>query len=316
MDGNEDRINDLEQANLQLDIEAREAHNARRRAEDMLAEETLKAAAALRALDEYKVANPLRTQLYVNKGNHSANIYSHLSLSLSRLLGMNHRPEIRLASTHDVPRILFLIIQTISGAYSLYKAQGSQIERYGYAALGLAVSPCMMVAIINPIDSLLTSEYETVYPVHSKTMDEMGGRGGLCDRVAGTLENLDHEQYANTDGEAETNYAGSKMQFASSSGRLVCHDVAEVSSHKELQLSESNCIPPVKEVWLAQKWRRQWRDRKKGRKPRSLTSMLCVPSHSEFTRLPPVWYQSYFNLLGIVLLLFALALPYLIIGIL
>ena len=110
----------------------------------------------------------------------------------------------------------------------------------------------MMFSIINPIDSLLTSEYETVYPVHSKTMDEMGGRGGLYDGVAGTLENPDHEQYANIDGEAETNYAGSKMQFASSSGRLVCHDVAEASSHKELQLSESNYIPPVKEVWLAQ----------------------------------------------------------------
>ena len=50
--GNQDRFSDLEQANLQLDIEAREAHNARRRAEDMLAEETLKAAAALKALDE------------------------------------------------------------------------------------------------------------------------------------------------------------------------------------------------------------------------------------------------------------------------
>ncbi|KAL8958038.1 MAG: hypothetical protein Q9183_005916, partial [Haloplaca sp. 2 TL-2023] len=112
-------------------------------------------------------------------------VYSHIrqtrTVSISRLLGVSHTPDIKLASTHDVPRILFSIIQTISGAYSLYRARGTQIERYGYAAYGLTPLPYMMVSVINLIGSLLTSEYETVYLVHSTIMDELKNRGGLCD---------------------------------------------------------------------------------------------------------------------------------------
>ena len=90
---------------------------------------------------------------------------------------------IRLASTHDIPRILFSLIQTISGGYSLYKARGSQIDRYGFAAFGLTVLPYMIVSIINFVGSLLSAEYETMYMVESTSMDEMMERGGVDDGV-------------------------------------------------------------------------------------------------------------------------------------
>ncbi|KAL9595356.1 MAG: hypothetical protein Q9179_005019 [Wetmoreana sp. 5 TL-2023] len=246
-------------------------------------------------------------------------IYSHIkqlrSLSISRLLGLDHTPEIRLASTHDVPRILFSIIQTVSGGYSLYKARGSQIERYGYAAFGLTVLPYMMVSMINLIGSLLTSEYETVYLVHSAVMDEMRGRGGLCDGVVGTLERPGHQLYVHNDGETETKAEGKKMQFINSPGEVRCHDITDGSPEMELQVSERNHITPVKEPWVAAgSMKRRWRRRKEasGNQP----PLLCVPSHSGFTRLAPLWYQSALNVLTIFLLILALGLPHIIIAIL
>ena len=47
--------------------------------------------------------------------------------------------ETTIASTHDVPRVLFSLAQTISGGWAIYKARGSQIDRYGFAAFGLTV---------------------------------------------------------------------------------------------------------------------------------------------------------------------------------
>lgn len=94
----------------------------------------------------------------------------------------------RLASTQNAPRILFSLVQTVSGAWSLYRAQGLQIERFGYAAYGLTVLPYMIVSVINFVGSLLTKEYDMVYLVHSSIMDEMISQGGSVDGVIGSVE--------------------------------------------------------------------------------------------------------------------------------
>lgn len=254
-------------------------------------------------------------------------IYSHIkqyrTVSISRLLGLNHTPAIKLASTHDVPRILFSIIQTVSGAYAMYRARGSQIDQYGYAAFGLTVLPYMMVSIVNFIGSLLSSEYETVYLVHSSILDEMRTRGGLCDGVVGTLERPSHQQFVYVEGETDVKLQGSKMQFTHSPGELHCHEVAEGLPKVELQISERNHPVPPKEVWLADSWARQWRERRERRTNKTqgeeqgpTNSLLCVPSHSGFTHLSPLWYQSILNVLSLILLILALSLPYVIITIL
>ena len=94
----------------------------------------------------------------------------------------------RLASTQNAPRILFSLSQTISGGWSLYRAQGLQIDRFGWAAYGLTVLPYMIVSVINFMGSLLTKEYDMVYLVHSCIMDEMISRGGTVDGVVGSVD--------------------------------------------------------------------------------------------------------------------------------
>lgn len=253
-------------------------------------------------------------------------IYSRVkhtrTLSISRVLGMNHIPDIKLASTHDVPRILFSLIQTISGAYSLYKARGSQVERYGYAAYGLTVLPYMMVSIINLVGSLLTSEYETIYMVHSTIMDEMKSRGGLCDGVVGTVERPDHQAYVYIDGEEETRPKGQRIQFSNSGGEVHCQDLAEKTAVAELHVSHWNHIEPVQEVWLHQKWGTERKKAKERRRSLSdcpsakHTQLLCVPSHSSFTRLSRRWQQTCLNTLSIALLVLSLGFPHVMIAIL
>ncbi|KAL8716203.1 MAG: hypothetical protein Q9220_000108 [cf. Caloplaca sp. 1 TL-2023] len=249
-------------------------------------------------------------------------IYSHIkhlrSLSISRLLGLTHAPQIKLASTHDVPRILFSIIQTASGAYALYKARGSQIDRYGYAAFGLTVLPYMMVSIINLIGSLLTNEYETLYLVHSATMDEMKVRGGLCDGVVGTLERPDHQQFIYVEGENETKPEGHNIHFTMAGGEAICHEIdAPPPAKRELQISTSNHIDPVKEEWPSSRSLKSWRRSKKHeREEASTTPLLRVPSHSSFTRLSPPWYQTSINAFTLVLVILALGVPHMIIALL
>ncbi|KAI4153794.1 MAG: hypothetical protein LQ341_000488 [Variospora aurantia] len=258
-------------------------------------------------------------------------IYSHVkhtrTLSISRLLGLNHVPDTKLASTHDVPRILFSLIQTVSGGYSLYKARGSQIERYGFAAYGLTVLPYMMVSVINLIGSLLTSEYEAIYMVHSPIMDEMKSRGGLCDGVVGTIQRPDHQTYVYIEGEDETLLEGRKMQFCTLSGQIHCQELGDQAPTKnDLHIAHSNHIERADEVWLYWDWGRSRKEKKEkkrkqkaaadGTSPDSKMELLCVPSHSSFTRLPRPWSQTCLEALTIGLLILALAIPYLIIAIL
>jgi hypothetical protein len=95
--------------------------------------------------------------------------------------------QTRLVSSYAIPRILLSLAQTVSGGYQLYKAQGSQISQYGYAAYGLTVIPFVITSIINMLGSLLSSEYAAVYIVHSEIMDEMISRGGMVDVAVGTI---------------------------------------------------------------------------------------------------------------------------------
>ena len=171
----------------------------------------------------------------------------------------------------------------------------------------------MLVSVINLIGSLLTSEYETVYLVHSTIMDEMKSRGGLCDGAVGTLQRPDSQLYVYHDNETDTNPKGMKMQFNSVPGQLRCYDVAGFPK-TELQVSDRIERPPPKELWFSDTITRCWRGKKEPREPEPESGLvLSVPSHSGFTRLSEVRHQSFLNALTITLLILALALPYVII---
>ncbi|MCJ1343300.1 hypothetical protein MMC31_001493 [Peltigera leucophlebia] len=261
--------------------------------------------------------------------------------------------QTRLACVHDFPRILFSLTQTISGAYALYKARGSQIERYGYAAFGLTVIPYIVISIINFIGSLLSSEYETIFLVHSSIMDEMIARGGFSDGTVGSVcERVEDETHTPLlDREANIDSRGSALKFEGSEDLLRCvnssnhsfkiEPLSEKSTPKrwcfrwksryhglvQYPVLARNPTITTKDTTLSQatspkpkaakqRRRRLWPWRKPSAPANDKVSTISIPSHPPFTRLPPVRHQTSLNLLAIILFIMANATPYLVIGLL
>ena len=235
--------------------------------------------------------------------------------------------DTKVASTHDIPRILFSIVQTISGGYSLYRAQGSQIERYGWGAYGLTVLPYIVVSIVNFIGSLLTSEYETVYLVHSNVMDEMATRGGVVDGVIGSIQSPDSQEQRTVTVEMEDHVPleGKTILFHGSD-----HDVWFNGSEKSLRLKPYEA-PEAKKRKKVACFRFQdielgsWLDHhflavpqeklyRMSSKETVPGPSISIPSHPSFTRLRPAPYQQYLSLLTILLMLMAIATPYTVIA--
>lgn len=261
--------------------------------------------------------------------------------------------QTRLASARDFPRILFSLTQTISGAYALYNARGSQIERYGYAAFGLTVIPYIVISIINFIGSLLTSEYGTIFVVHSSIMDEMIVRGGFSDGTVGSVHGAveDQTQVPVLDREISIGPGGTVLKFEGSNDLLRCVDSSNQSfkieplgekpapnqwcflwkrrycglvhypvltripaiTIKDTPLSQE---PSRKPKAAKQRCRPLWPWRKPSAPASDKVSTISIPSHPPFTRLPPARHQTLLNLLAIILLIVAIGTPYLIIGLL
>jgi hypothetical protein len=59
-----------------------------------------------------------------------------------------------------------------NGAVTLYRSRGDQIERYGYAAYGLTVIPCLVMTIVNLLAQIAAADYPTVYIVSSPEMEK------------------------------------------------------------------------------------------------------------------------------------------------
>lgn len=261
--------------------------------------------------------------------------------------------QTRLACVHDFPGILFSLAQTISGAYALYKARGSQIERYGFAAFGLTVVPYIVISIINFIGSLLSSEYETIFLVHSSVMDEMITRGGFSDGTVGSVDSAMGDQTHSPllGREDSIGSVGIAVKFEGSNDMLRCI----ASSNQSFKIEPLKKEPAPKR-WCS-RWKRQyhglfkypvltkiaaintkktppsdgpsleskpakqrrwqpWPRRKPSAPAKAKISTISIPSHPPFTRLPPGRHQTPLNLLAIILFMVAIAAPYLVIGIL
>lgn len=259
--------------------------------------------------------------------------------------------QTRLACVQNFPRTLLSLSQTVSGAYALYKARGSQIERYGFAAFGLTVIPYIVISIINFTGSLLSSEYETIFLVHSSIMDEMIARGGFSDGTVGSVDGAteDHTDTPLLYREVTIGSGGIAVKFEGSKELLRC-----VGSSNQSFKIEPLKIPAPKQRRLRWKHRyhgllyypvltekpalitkdtpsaqesspkpkakqgrwQSWPWQKPPASEKDKISTISIPSHSPFTRLPPARHQTPLNLLAIMLFLMAIATPYLIIGIL
>lgn len=234
--------------------------------------------------------------------------------------------ETRIASAHNVPRVIFSIGQTISGGYALYKARGPQIERYGFAAFGLTVIPYILISVVNFFGALFTSEYETIFLVHSSIMDEMIKRGGRSDGVVGTIHPPIGESLglANDKREEVVEIPSKGFVFESQGGLLRCYDKSQVSDTQTYQIFPYE--PPLVDLKrirrgcssrLAHVWAHMRLIPAAKTPPRKLpTSKLSIPSHPAFTRLRRPRYQVYVDLFCIGLLFLAVLMPYLIIWLL
>lgn len=112
--------------------------------------------------------------------------------------------NVQLAYSLNNAKIILSIFQTVSSSYTLYRARGDQIERYGYVAFSLTVAPYIVMSLVNLLGSLLTPTYTTVYIVRSEVTDELESRyGRWFDGTVGTLSTItDHRNLTFTsDGE-------------------------------------------------------------------------------------------------------------------
>ena len=77
-----------------------------------------------------------------------------------------------LSSSYSLTKALVAIIQLILSITTLVKTRGDQIEKYGYAAFGLTVTPFAVGSLVNLISGLVMPEYDCLYLVRSNAMIE------------------------------------------------------------------------------------------------------------------------------------------------
>ncbi|KAI9867408.1 MAG: hypothetical protein M1813_008966 [Trichoglossum hirsutum] len=220
----------------------------------------------------------------------------------------NTEPQLSISSSTNFARVVFSLFQTIAGAYSLYRSQGPQIKKWGYAAYGLTVISYVFVSMINGLGSLASSEYETVVLVHSSVMEEMVGRGGVVEGAVGTMER-----------------EGGEERLGSETVKFTSGDDGEVRGKRISSFrsgGKSFLVSPPKPTKQASLcWGRRrilglklpWLQRRTGTEEDPDSIILTVPSHPPFVRLRQPAYQPFLNVLAILLLLSAYAGPYLII---
>ncbi|KAI3556926.1 hypothetical protein CABS01_09867 [Colletotrichum abscissum] len=98
------------------------------------------------------------------------------------------RSNIQLGSTYNIPKALFALGQAAWGVTTVYRTQGDQLQRYGYAAFGVTVAPYAFMSLVNLIALLVTPEYNCIYLVHTPDLDKAKRLGG---RFSGMVASVD-----------------------------------------------------------------------------------------------------------------------------
>ena len=77
--------------------------------------------------------------------------------------------------------------QLVFAVTTIYRAQGDQTTRYGYAAFGLTVTQYALMSPINLLGNLVCPQYPALYLVRSKEMDEAIEEGATVEGYVGEL---------------------------------------------------------------------------------------------------------------------------------
>ena len=76
---------------------------------------------------------------------------------------LEHTKDITLSHSRSLGKMVTSIAQLFFGSITLYRAQGPQLDRYGYAAFGLTVFPYVFMSMNNFVHAGFVGHYPFVY---------------------------------------------------------------------------------------------------------------------------------------------------------
>ena len=85
----------------------------------------------------------------------------------------------KLSSSFNLVREIVALLQSLYASFTLYRTNGGQVNRYGFAAPGLTVLPYAIMSALNIMANLIAPHYPTLYLVRSEVMEEAERRTGL-----------------------------------------------------------------------------------------------------------------------------------------
>jgi hypothetical protein len=94
----------------------------------------------------------------------------------------------KLCVNYNALKIIVALAQTLYAVSALHDSCGDQIERFGYAAFGLTVTPYLFMSIMKLIANLLRPNYPTLYMVESQDMLDAAATGDA--KFVGTVIRL------------------------------------------------------------------------------------------------------------------------------
>jgi hypothetical protein len=86
---------------------------------------------------------------------------------LSQFILPNGSPRTAIACNYSIVKILVALGQTLFAIATLYETRGNQIDRFGYAAFGLTVTPYAIMSLVNLLGHLICPDYSHMYLVDS-----------------------------------------------------------------------------------------------------------------------------------------------------
>jgi hypothetical protein len=99
---------------------------------------------------------------------------------------MGHQDSI--ASSWNIAAGVIALVQIGFAISTLWRARGSQLERYGYAAFSLTVIPYAIMSAINLLGNIATPSYEYLYILRSTVLEEAQKRpGAVIDGTVGMV---------------------------------------------------------------------------------------------------------------------------------
>jgi hypothetical protein len=119
--------------------------------------------------------------------------YCLVRLPSDAMVSPQEEGPLGISSSQSTVKPMVAILQLLLSCAALYRAQGAEIERYGYAAFSLTVIPYTLMSFINLAGSLITPEYPACYFLRSQAMDEAIARGGRFDGAIGRVQIMDSE---------------------------------------------------------------------------------------------------------------------------